>query len=193
MKFLAKLEKKRATWFLIITAFLFFLLRLPSLFEPLWYGDEGVYEVIGSALNKGRHLYTGIWDNKPPLLYYIYAIFNGNQASVRLFSLLFGLASVFVFFYLSKKLFQNQKIEFITTGIFAFLFATPFLEGNIANAENFMILPTLVAALLIIKTTEQKINLHHTKQHHLYAIRYTLYAFFAGLLLGISFLIKVVA
>src|ERR1051326_55110 len=98
MKFLAKLEKQRVTWFLIITLFLFFLLRLPSLFEPYWYGDEGIYQVIGSALRNGRQLYSGIWDNKPPVLYLIYALFNGDQAGVRFFSLFFGIASVCIFF-----------------------------------------------------------------------------------------------
>src|SRR6266480_619795 len=154
MKLIRYLEKQSATWFLVLVSFLFFLLRLPSLFEPYWYGDEGIYQVIGMALRQGRHLYSGIWDNKPPLLYYIYAIFNGNQSSVRFFSLLSGLGAIIIFFFLAKKLFQKQKTVYITTSIFAFLFATPFLEGNIANAENFMLLPILGAALLIIRQTK---------------------------------------
>src|SRR5579859_681111 len=141
MKFLAQLEKQKSTWFLIGISFLFFLFRLPSLFEPYWYGDEGIYEVIGMALSQGKHLYSGIWDNKPPFLYYIYAIFQGNQQHVRFLSLLFGLGALFTFFFLSRKLFRAQRISILVISIFAFLFATPFLEGNIANAENFMILP----------------------------------------------------
>src|SRR5258708_1142518 len=110
-------------------------------------------------------------------------MFNGNQTSIRLLSLLFGLASVFTLFYLSKRLFQNQRIQFLVTGIFAFLFATPFLEGNIANAENFMILPILLAALFIFKTEEQSTN---NKKYVTFS-RNDVLLFFAGLLLGIAF------
>jgi len=187
MKLIRYLEKQSATWFLVLVSFLFFLLRLPSLFEPYWYGDEGIYQVIGMALRQGRHLYSGIWDNKPPLLYYIYAIFNGNQSSVRFFSLLSGLGAIIIFFFLAKKLFQKQKTVYITTSIFAFLFATPFLEGNIANAENFMLLPILGAALLIIRQTKTQPLLppmEGTKGWILFS---------AGILLGLSFLVKIVA
>jgi len=89
--------------FLPIIAFVFALLRLPSVIEPYWYGDEGKYEVIGAAIREGRILYSQIWDNKPPLLYIIYAIFSGEQFYVRLASLAVGFLSVIVFFIISKK------------------------------------------------------------------------------------------
>lgn len=168
------------SWFFIITLFLFFLLRLPSLFEPLWYGDEGIYQAIGMALNNGSLLYKDIWDNKTPLLYLVYALFHSDQFTVRLVSLIFGLLSIPVFFFLSKKLFYNlsgsRKIHYFTTPVFALLFALPILEGNIANAENFMLLPILLAALLIFPRTETNFKL-----------------LLAGFLLGLAFLFKVVA
>ncbi len=181
MKLLKLWEKQKTTWFLICVLFGFFLLRLPSLFEPYWYGDEGIYEVIGLALRNGRQLYTGIWDNKPPLLYYIYAIFSGDQFWAKLLSLVAGIAAVVTFFCVARKLFpKNNKIIFVTTGVFAFLFATPLTEGNIANAENFMLFPILLAALFIIKATDK------TKHQMILLLG-------SGLLLGIAFLIKIVA
>ena len=158
MRLLQKLEKSREFWFLLLTSFFFFLLRLPSLFEPYWYGDEGIYQVLGVAMRSGRLLYRDIWDNKPPLLYYFYSLFNSDQFYVRLFSLIVGLISVFAFFYLSKKLFKKEKIVFLTTAVYAVLFGLPLLEGNIANAENFMLLPTILAAILIFKFAESKIQ-----------------------------------
>ncbi|HXS15287.1 MAG TPA: hypothetical protein VN711_04105, partial [Candidatus Saccharimonadales bacterium] len=71
---LLRLQKSSHFWFLLAASLVFFLLRFPSFFEPYWYGDEGIYEVIGYGLTHGRLLYQGIWDNKPPLLYLIYAI-----------------------------------------------------------------------------------------------------------------------
>lgn len=176
---LAHLEKAKDFWFLIITFFVFFLLRLPSLFEPYWYGDEGIYQVIGMALNKGRLLYTEIWDNKPPLLYMLYALFSSNQFSLRLVSLIFGLFSVTAFFFLAKLLFSSKpKIVFFTTFLFAILFGTPLLEGNIANAENFMLFPILLAAFLVVR--------HITHKNHWELLG-------AGFLLSLAFLFKVVA
>lgn len=172
MKQLAIVEKNKNFWFLLIISLIFFLLRFPSLFEPYWYGDEGIYHVIGMAINQGRELYTEIWDNKPPLLYIIYALLNSDQFNIRLVSLVFGALSVFAFYFLAKKLFSSQKITYIATVFFAILFATPLIEGNIANAENFMLLPILLSAHLVFKSR---------------------LLFVAGVLLSLAFLIKIVA
>jgi len=182
-----KFAKTYDILFLIVSFFVFFLLRLPSLFEPHWYGDEGIYQVIGEALNKGSLLYRDVWDNKPPLLYLLYALFNSDQYTLKLVSLFFGLLSIVVFFFLSKRLFHQQvhvfgKIHFLTTSIFVFLLGLPLLEGNIANAENFMMLPILLAALLIFPRKPEIF------------LRETIFKlFFAGILLGLAFLFKVVA
>lgn len=182
MKFLQRIEKEKDSWFLIFTAFIFFLLRLPSLFEPYWYGDEGVYHVLGFGINNGRLLYQQIWDNKPPLLYLLYALFSSDQFTVRLVSMIFGLLSVFVFYFLARKLFsQKRKIILFTTFIFAIFFGLPLLEGNIANAENFMILPILLSGFIIYKIQ------NHSQQ----SMRNKLAT--AGFLLGLAFLFKVVA
>lgn len=182
MRLLSKLEKSSDFWFLISTCFFFFLFRLPSLFEPQWYGDEGVYQVLGHAIRAGRLLYRDIWDNKPPLLYLLYALFNSDQFLIRLVSLIFGLASVIAFFYLSKTLFEkNIKLVFVTTALFAVFFGLPLVEGNIANAENFMLLPIILSALLILKATKGQLII----------INYQLPI--AGVLLSIAVLTKIVA
>ncbi|MBI2036493.1 glycosyltransferase family 39 protein [Candidatus Microgenomates bacterium] len=164
--------------FLPLTLFLAFLLRLPSLYEPNWYGDEGIYQIIGQAMAAGRPLYQGIWDNKPPLLYLIYMIFDGNQFYVRLLSLIFMLLTIAVFYFLAKRLFKNEKAVYLSSGLLAIVLASPFLEGNIANAENFMLLPILSAMYLVVETY---------KQRTLWPI------FLSGLLLGTAFLLKIVA
>lgn len=178
MKLLSKLQHSFDFWFLLIASFLFFLMRLPSFFEPYWYGDEGVYEVLGFGMRHGRLLYSGIWDNKPPLLYLIYALFDGNQVYTRIFSFVVGLVAVFLFFLLCKKLFQNKKSVFVATGFFTLFLGLPFVEGNIANAENFMVLPIIAGLLLLVKTLQGKKSF--------------IIFFASGLLLGISFLLKIV-
>lgn len=186
MKILKGLEKSREFWLVIAASLLFFVLRFPSLFEPLWYGDEGIYQAIGISLNNGKLLYAEAFDNKPPLLYWIYSFFNSDQFLIRFASLIAGAVSVIFFFLLSKKLFRNNKnnIHIVTTFIFATLFGLPFLEGNIANAENFMLLPIISAAYLIfanIQNTKSKLIINH------------LLLIISGILLGIAFLLKIVA
>ena len=140
MNLFARLQSSKDFWFLLIISVVFFLLRFPSLFEPYWYGDEGIYQVIGMVLHSGGLLYADIYDNKPPLLYVLYGIFNGDQFATRVVSLITGLLTVWVFFALAKKLFKKlgkekeRNIVYITTGLFALFFGIPFLEGNIANA-----------------------------------------------------------
>lgn len=177
MRILDRMEKSTTTWFLIGTAFFFFLLRLPSLFEPLWYGDEGIYQAVGMALRKGALLYTQTWDNKTPLLYFVYALFSSDQFGVRFASLIAGLLSIFVFFLLAKMLFSKTKTAFFTTGMYAILFGLPILEGNIANSENFMLFFILLAGYFVVGRTSKK---------------ELLYLFLAGVSLAIAFLFKIV-
>lgn len=164
-------------WFLAIIVFIFSLLRIPSLVEPDWYGDEGIYKVIGAALASGRSLYSQIWDNKPPLLYLIYQLAQGELFYVRLLSLLAGIGSVIVFYLLTKRLLERKMSCYIATAVYAVIFAAPVIEGNIANAENFMLLPTILALYLLI--------LNKGKNN--------LYLVGSGILVSVAFLIKIVA
>jgi hypothetical protein len=176
MKFLGRLEKAKEFWFLLIASFVFFFLRFPSLFEPDWYGDEGIYQVLGMGIRQGRLLYKGIFDNKPPLLYVFYSFVNGDLFWIRFLNLLFGLGALITFFYLSKKLFNNKYLSYFSTIIFGIFFGLPIIEANIANAENFMLLPIILGALLLINKGKSKRK-----------------EIIAGLLIGIAFLFKIVA
>jgi hypothetical protein len=187
MKMFKRLEKLKSFWYLIGILLLFFLLRLPSLIEPNWYGDEGIYQVIGQSINSGRLLYAEIWDNKPPLLYLVYALFNGDQFGTRLFSLITGLFATGLFFYLSRQLFKQLKSSVFATAIFVVLFATPLIEGNIANAENFMIPLVLLSGILIYIAGSKNQNVKFLILNSRFLI-----LTMAGLLLGVSFLFKIV-
>ena len=179
MKFLSQLEKTKAVWGAIFLCFIFIFLRFPSVIEPYWYGDEGVYEVIGKAMDQGSVLYRDIWDNKPPLLYSVYALSQGDQPTVKIISLIVGIFSVFALFILAQKLFKKTSAVFLSILLFIFLFGTPLLEADIANAENFILLPIIIAGIIIY-------GFAHTNQTKKKLIT-------AGLLLGIAFLFKIVA
>lgn len=150
--------------FWIISCLIFIFLRLPSLFEPYWYGDEGIYLALGQGIRHGLTLYSQIHDNKPPSLYYL-AAFSQTVLGFRLLLFLWMIPTVYFFYRLGLK-YLKPKVAKISTLIFIILTSIPLIEGNIANAEVFMLLPTILAFLY------QKM-------------------FFSGLMLGLAFTFKI--
>jgi hypothetical protein len=149
-----------------LSAILFFVLRLPSLFEPYWYGDEGVYLALGQGIRHGLTLYSQIFDNKPPAIYY-FAVLAQTVFGYRLLLLLWMIPTCYYFFRLAQK-YLTPKLSQVALLFFVVLTSIPVIEGHIANAEIFMLLPTILGFLLFEK-----------------------HAFWSGLLLGFAFLFKV--
>ncbi len=144
--------------FLLVLILLTIILRIPSLFEPYWYGDEGIYLTLGQAINKGLLLYRDIHDNKPPVLYLLAAL-AGNVAWFRELLLVWSIFTLSAFSVLVKKLFpKNNRLYYLTLSLFAIGYTLPWLEGNIANAEVFMLLPTFLAILLAFPEKKQELN-----------------------------------
>ncbi|HUW24531.1 MAG TPA: hypothetical protein VMW04_02775 [Patescibacteria group bacterium] len=176
-----KLRTFIASHWLLILLGMVFLLRLPSLFEPYWYGDEGIYLVLGQAIKKGLLLYRDIFDNKPPLIYLLAAVAGGTIFWFRFFLLASVLASIYLFFQLSRKLFPREKKAIIVATItFAFLTTIRKFEGTIANSEIFILLPTVAGLNLIFHLLEQRARNYKS-------------FFIAGLIMGLAPLLKIPA
>lgn len=148
------LKKLHIPKWLFLVLLLVLVLRIPSFFEPYSYGDEMIYLTLGEAVRSGIPLYQGIHDNKPPLVY-ILAAMAGSLFWFKAILAVWNLVTVFLFWKLSEALFpgekrpQNAKLQKMATIIFAIFTTIPLLEGNIVNAELFMIGP-IIAALLIL-------------------------------------------
>ena len=174
---LAAILKKLHTpkWlFVLLVAVL--ILRVPSFFEPYSYGDEMIYLTLGEGIRQGVPLYKDLHDNKPPLLYVTAAI-AGSLFWFKAILALWHLVTVFLLWKLANALFPRKpKLGKIATIIFAVLTTIPLLEGNIANAELFMVGP-IIAAFLILLT--KKLNLKNI--------------FSAGVLFSVATLFKVPA
>ena len=155
---------------------LVFVLRIPSFFEPYYYGDEMIYMTLGEGVRQGLTLYKDIYDNKPPLLYLTAAI-AGNLFWFKVILAFWSIATILIFNKLSVKIFdKNLKAQRISTIIFALLTTLPLLEGSTVNSELFMIIFTIGAFLILLK---ENVN---TKNIYL-----------AGVLLGIGALFKIPA
>lgn len=149
-----------------LSAVLFFVLRLPSLFEPYWYGDEGIYLTLGQAIRHGITLYSQIHDNKPPAIYFLAAL-SQTVFGFRLLLMLWMIPTCYFFYRLALR-YLSPKLSQLALLLFIIISSIPVVEGHIANAEIFMLLPTILGFLLFEK-----------------------HFFWSGLALGIAFLFKV--
>ena len=127
-----------------------FLLHYPSLFEPRWYGDEGIFAAVAQNIRHGETLYADALDNKPPLIFFTYAAIQSTLGSgvfalhfVATVSVLATQAAVMA---IALRLFGPRRS--LAAGlIFAFAMGAPLLEANLAMTETFMILPASLAVL----------------------------------------------
>jgi len=99
-----KSEHSRA-WLLAGLAVVF-LRALPNLRFPIGR-DQATYCVIGQGLLHGQLLYRDLWDNKPPGIFYIYAlivkIFGPVMWSVGVVDILWLLAISLCIFYFARR------------------------------------------------------------------------------------------
>src|SRR3989344_6687241 len=156
--------------------FLTFILRFPSLFEPFWYGDEGIFAAVARNLNFGGILYQTAWDNKPPVIYITYAAifktFGVSMFWLRLITIIVVLSTSALIYEIAKGIF-SEKRALVATLIFGTLTSLRLIEGNLSLTEIFMILPISLAMFVVILRKFDYISL-----------------FFAGILFAVASLYK---
>ncbi len=158
--------------FLFVALAALIILRLPSLFEPHWYGDEGIYAAITYGMENGKQLYTELWDNKPPLIYHLYSLGNAHNRLlvIRLLNLVAGFLSIIGLWKIMERLKISEIGQRIGIMVAVFLLGTPVIEINIANGENFFVPLGIFAYLALLQKKP----------------RY----FLGGILFGLGFLVK---
>ncbi len=147
---------------LALILFLIFVFRLPSLFEPFWYGDEGIFAAVGRNLNQGGVLYRDAWDNKPPMIYLTYAaifkFFGVSMFWLRLTTVVVVLATAAAIYEIAQATIGARR-ALVASLIFGFLTSLRLIEGNLALTEIFMILPITLAMLIVVKRKFDYISL----------------------------------
>jgi len=147
-RFLPTAEKFLSSYqALIVILSLTLLIRLPSLFEPLWVDDEAIYLTAGQKILRGGLMYVDIFDHKTLGIYYLAVatikFFGASIWSWRFLLMIWVLASLVAFYFLAKRLF-NRRIAIWAVIFLALLTSTPLIEGNVGNSEILMILPTIL-------------------------------------------------
>lgn len=136
---------------LLLLLVLMLLLRIPNLFEPYWYGDEGIYLTLGNGLRQGEKLYSQIIDHKTPLIYYLAMV--PSQFYFRVLLLAWMTITTIAFHHLAKKILPVKRLPELATAIFVLLTTLPWFEGNIPNGELFVMGFILVGSYFLTKTT----------------------------------------
>jgi hypothetical protein len=166
-------------WILLSITLAFVLLARLQLLDMSLERDEGGFAYIGQQLFGEKLLYLDLLDNKLPGLYFLYWIFTQLpfEPTVRIHIglLLVHSATLYLFFLLSKKMF-NVQIAAISTALFAVNAILPNVLGFAAHATQLMLLPIIGAFLLLWEVQDKPNN--------------GLKLLLSGLLLGFAFIIK---
>jgi hypothetical protein len=122
------------------------IIRIPTFFEPYWYGDEGIYLTIGNGLRAGSHLYSQIIDHKTPLIYF-FALVPG-QFWFRFLMAAWMVVATLLMWCATKRLLSRGG-ALVSTLLFVLLTNWPGLEGNIPNGELF-VMGFILAGLAVL-------------------------------------------
>ena len=140
--------------------------------------DEGEYAYGGQLILQHLPIYQHLYSMKLPGIYLAYAgilmLFGQTHTSVHLGLLLINIATIVAIFLLAKRLI-NFLSAAVAAASFAVLSANQFLQGVFANSEHFVILPSIIGVLLLLKALDEDIPQM---------------MFYSGLLFGIAFLMK---
>src|SRR5438046_1404598 len=92
----AILHPRSSILVLIALSLVLIAARLRSYHEPLEW-DSGTYSVIARELLEGKHLYSDIWDLKPPAIFATYAamqaVAGDGHLSIYLLSVIAAIAT----------------------------------------------------------------------------------------------------
>lgn len=178
-------------------ALLVLIIRLPSVAEPYWYGDEAIYLTLGNSLSAGERLYVDIIDHKTPLIYYI-AQAAGSQFGFRMLGTGATIVSTLAFYYLLRDFFSRPAQRCIALFVFILYTNLPRYEGNIPNGETFVMMFVFLALLAFRRTRIYQTFLTPsskvpTREYIVKSTNNTLWLLLSGALMGLATLTKVPA
>ncbi|HEY8761983.1 MAG TPA: hypothetical protein VIP52_13845 [Candidatus Dormibacteraeota bacterium] len=128
------------------------LVRLPSLFEPRWYSDEGIFTTVAWAAGHGRALYSGVYDNAPPMIYWLFRLAQAlgsleQHSVVQLLATVAATVAAVLTFEVSRR-FLRPSAAALAGGLTGVVLSLPVLDGDLINVE-LAALPFFLGALLL--------------------------------------------
>lgn len=158
-----------------------FLLRAPSFHGEYFATDESAYIVAAEKIAEGGTQYVDTWDNKPPILVWFYYGFvwlfgDGALIAIRIFTCIYVALCAIILNQVLQESKLLSRFSLLPAFLFVFLVSVPWYAQEL-NGELLMTLPVTLAfyQLVLLRERGPKNNT---------------YFFIAGLLLGLSVMIK---
>lgn len=155
--------------------------RLPSFHHNYFEQDESFYLTAGQKIVDGGVQYVDTWDNKPPILAWLYAGFIwlfGAKAiiAIRAFTVIYIYVTALM---LNQFVVDNKLIErfsLLPAFLYIFLTSVPWYAQEL-NGEILINLPVMIAVVQILNLGDR-------------TSRNNNFLFWSGTLLGVCFMIK---
>lgn len=148
---------------LLVLMAIIYILRSNFIDIPL-ERDEGDYALAGKLILEGVTPYVGVFEQKPPGLFYGYAIisffFGTSVAAIKIGFVVVNMLTVTLIAFALKFLF-NPLAAFIGAFTFAILSLNPYASGYSIQAEHVLILYVSIAFFFLC---------HYLKKGQLYAL-----------------------
>jgi hypothetical protein len=151
---------RRSAWLIAAALIaLVFVLRLPTYFEPPYFGDEGIFAAVAARMLDGERLYADAWDNKPPLIYLVYAciveLFGPSTVGLRLFGAAWAAGTTLAVLAIARRVATARAA--VAAGVaFIVLTSTPLLQGTLLLTETLSALPVAVAMYLVLVSSTRE-------------------------------------
>ena len=193
-----RLKDLKVILYCFVVSFLFLMICTKSSFlYPLndW-ADANCFFTMGKGMFKGKILYASLFDQKGPLLFFIYGI--ASLISYKSFIGVFVLEviSFTIFLYFAYKIFRfylNKNVSLLMLPIISFIILSlkAFTHGG--SAEEFvlpMLMYSLYSLIKFVKNSDMKFNFWFFFINGLMAglvltIKFTLLGFWFAFMLGL--------
>lgn len=165
-------------WGLLLVC-LTIIIRLPAIVHPKPIEDEGGYAVVAHELLAGETLYQTALDRRPPLIFWLYALFffvvgDYNWVPFHILGVFWMLLSLKGLYAIGKTLF-NWEVGLLAALLYSIYTTTMYYENLGLNGEVMMNLPIIWALAIAFRPN---------------MTRYRPELLVSGCLLGCAFLIK---
>jgi len=201
-----RLQRYRAWLILGLTIAVILGIRLRLRDMPL-ERDEGEYAYAGQLILQGVAPYKEAYNMKLPGTYFMYAlimaVFGQTPSGIHIGLALINTASIILIFLLGRRLLDTTA-GLVAAVVFGLVSASPSVLGLAAHATHFVVLPALAGMLLLLETNVSSLKSKVSKEggewretddgsrpeSNVQPSTLNLQLFVAGLLFGLSFIMK---
>jgi len=148
-------DRRRRLWTWLAwaaVAVFYALVRVPLLDVPL-ERDEGAFGLVGQAILRGGLPYRDVFDYKPPGVFYLYALaltaVPPTAAGIHAFAHAWNFGTLLFVAALASAL-AGSRAALWAAWVYAVASAAPSVEGFMAGAELFMLLPMVASVWLML-------------------------------------------